>query len=481
VTQDNGRFEIDRRHILIVLMSRLKRQIWLLIFGLLFAWLLTWTPASGLDQRAWTTVCIFALCAALWATSLLPLAVTSLLAIALVPLLDVLDARTTYAYFGSKVVFFILGAFMLAAALISTGLSKRLATLIVRHAGQTPKQLVRAVFLLSAAGSTLMSEHAVAVMIFPVVRDIAKALNLKKPDSLLGRALFLAMMWGCIIGGSLTVLGGGRAPLAIGILEEVSREQVSIGFVEYIVYSFPLVAIMLVIGLTTLSRAFPHGIDSTASAMDELEKQLHEMGKVSPRELVVGLVLVVTVVLWAFAGDTHGLANIAICSMAAIFALGALKWKDIQNHVNWGIVVMYGGAICLGGVMESTGAAAWITRSVVGDSALSPTLLMLCLAPIAAFLTEFMSNSAVVAMLMPPALSLAHSYGVDLRIMTMAVVLPSNFAFMFPISTPVTAMSWSGGYFTPKSIAMAGLGMHAIAWIGMAILILGWWPFLGLL
>ena len=107
--------------------------------------------------------------------------------------------------------------------------------------------------------------------------------------------------------------------------------------------------------------------------------------------------------------------------------------------------------------------------------------MLVLLALASALLTEFMSNSAVVAMLMPPALSLAATYGIDPRAVTMLIVLPSNFAFMFPISTPVMGIAWSGGYFTPQLVARHGIVLHAIAFIGMLVLIFAWWPALGLL
>jgi sodium-dependent dicarboxylate transporter 2/3/5 len=477
----NGHFEIDRRPLVVVLFSRLKRQFWIAVFFALFAVALDLQPPAGLSPQGWSAVCIFGLCGLLWATSALPLAVTSLLAMALVPMLNILDARETYAYFGSKVVFFILGAFMLAAALIATGLSQRFATLFVRRFGGTPRRLIMAVFALCAAASTVMSGHAVAVMVFPIVRDIDRALNLQRSTSMMGRGLYFALMWGCVIGGSLTVLGGGRAPLAIGILEEASSERFSIGFLEYIHYSWPMVLILAVAAGAFLRTRFVPEIQSTKVAQAELERRLHSMGKITPKEIVVGLVVVITIVLWALAGDSHGLANIAICSIAALFAVGALDWEAIQSHVNWGIVVMYGGAICLGGVMEQTGAAAWLMEQLLADSATSAGVTMLGFAVVAAILTEFMSNSAVVAMLLPPALSFAGAQDIDLRAMTMAVVLPSNFAFMFPISTPVTGIAWSAGFFTPKMVARAGLLLHLIAWSAMALLIFVYWPAIGLL
>jgi sodium-dependent dicarboxylate transporter 2/3/5 len=476
-----ARYEIDRRPIAIVLVSRLRRQLWIALLLGIFAFLLGLAPPQGLTTAGWGTLCVFALCATLYATALLPLAITSLLAIALVPMLDILGARETYAFFGSKVVFFILGAFMLSAAMSASGLSERAATGFVRRFGRTPRRLILSIFLLCALGSTVMSEHAVAVMVFPIVRDIARALDLRQPDSNTGRGIFFGMFWGCVIGGSLTVLGGGRGPLAIGILEEATKHTLTVSFVDYSLFALPMVIVLMATGYWLLRHRFPPEIDSTAKALTELEDRLRRMGKVTPREAVVGLVLVLTIGLWAIAGEDYGLANIALVSMAALFALGAVQWRDVQEHVDWGLVVMYGGAICLGSTMERTGAALWLTERVFEGVSVGPESLMMLIALGGAVATEFMSNSAVVAMLLPPALSLAEQQGIDLRAMTMAVVLPTNFAFLLPIATPVAALAWTSGYFTPRTVVINGLVLNLFAWLAMALLIYVWWPVIGLL
>lgn len=476
------RFKIDRRPLFFVVASRLRRQLWIGLVLAIFALALGMTPPTGLAIAGWRTLCVFGLCVALWASALLPLAITSLLAIACVPLLDIMPANEAYRYFGSKVVFFILGAFMLSAALTTSGLSKRVATSVVRRFGSTPPRLVMAVFLLCALAATVMSSHAVAAMVFPIVVDIARALNLRPLRSKLGMSLFFAMAWGAIIGGSLTILGGGRGPLAIGLLEEFSSglgAPQTIAFGHFIAFAAPMVLMMLGAAAFMLHRLEPE-ITSTAPAQERLAAALHDMGKTSGREMVVGLTVIITVALWMFAGDTLGLANIAIVAMTALFVLGAMRWREVEENVNWGVLVMYGGAICLGGAMESSGAAKWLTQVLIPEG-LSPKTLLVLFALISAVLTEFMSNSAVVAMLMPPALAMGASLGIDLAAVTMVIVLPSNFAFMFPVSTPVTAIAWSAGYYSPSQVAGRGLQLHLVGFAAMLISILFIWPALGLL
>ena len=122
----NQQIFIDRRPIWIVLFDRLRRYIVLALFFGIFALLLTQEGPSDLSPEGYKVLCLFFLCVSLWSTNLIPLSITSLLAIAAVPLLGIMDASQAYSYFGNKAVFFILGVFILSASMIACGLSTRI-------------------------------------------------------------------------------------------------------------------------------------------------------------------------------------------------------------------------------------------------------------------------------------------------------------------------------------------------------------------
>ena len=194
------------------------------IFGLI-----VYLPApEGLTDDGKKALAIFVLCVIFWVSHVIPLMITSLLAIILFPLLGVLPAEKTYSLFGNQAVFFILGAFILASAVTRTGLSNRIALMFLKWFGHSPKILLLGVIVLSAFSSFWMSAHAVAAMMFPIITAIALSLELKPGESSYGRSLFLGTAWGCVIGGVATFLGGARAPLAIGMLHDTTGE--SIGF-----------------------------------------------------------------------------------------------------------------------------------------------------------------------------------------------------------------------------------------------------------
>ena len=117
-----------------------------------------------------------------------------------------------------------------------------------------------------------MSEHAVAAMLYPIIFEIIHALNLKK-EATLGKSMFFGMAWGCIIGGAATVLGGGRVPLAVEILEQTSSGAKTIGLTQYSVLAFPMVLIMGFCGWAILLKLFHPGFDSIALVRVALRKK----------------------------------------------------------------------------------------------------------------------------------------------------------------------------------------------------------------
>lgn len=467
---------IDRRPLWLILLSTFRPQLLLGLVLVGFALLLGEPEPQGLSVEGWRILCVFVLCVTLWVTNLIPLAITGLSAIALIPLLGIRDAETTYQYFGSSAVFFILGAFTLGAAVVGCGLSARLTLRAFRAYGSTSWRLVLAVFGFTAMLSCIMSEHAVAAMSFPIVWEISRSLSGKDGNRLVTKTLFFAMAWGCIIGGTATVLGGGRAPLAIGILEQSSDQSIS--FTEYMVLTFPLIVLLLGLGFVLLKMAFPKNASPVGPAREQLSLRLKEMGKMTLREKLVGFVLMITITLWVVEGEELGLANIAILSTAALFGLRLVTWKDVEENVNWGVILMYGGAITLGSAMADTGAAGWITDSVFGEWSGSSQTLLLSMGCLTMLMTEFMSNSAVIAILMAPALSLAESHGIPYWMMTMCVILPSNFAFMFPMATPATALAYSSGTFGMGEAIRRGAVLDGMGIGFLGLLIYVYWPWM---
>jgi len=470
--------QIDRRPIWLIIILRSFRPAFFLALGLLFFYLINLPTSDGLTIQGQRAIALFAVCLILWVTGILPLAITSLLAIVTVPLFGILDKKETYALFGNEAVFFILGAFILAGAVMHSGLSSRIALAIMNRFGNTPTGLLISIFLLAAALSFFMSEHAVAAMLFPIVLEIAKGLNLRPGKSNYAKSLFLALAWGCIIGGVATFLGGARVPLAVGMLKEATG--VNIDFFEYTLAVFPTVMVLLLIGYFGLTRFFPSDIEDMHLAKTIFERKIKEIGKTGYREYAVGIVMVITIVSWMLLGKRFGIANIAIISVVGLFVLKLVRWKDIEEYVNWGIILMYGGAITLGAAMEKSGAAAWIANKTIGDWTTNPAVIIALFSLLTIFLTEGMSNAAVIAILLPVGIGMASQFNMEPKLITYAIAVPAGLAFCFPMSTPANAIAVSSGYITTKDMAKAGIVMMILAWLVFNLMAKFYWPMIGI-
>ena len=470
---------VDRRPIWIVIFDRLRRYILLALFFGVFAVLLGLQGPNDLSPEGYKVLCLFILCVSLWSTNLIPLSITSLLAIASVPLLGIMDASQAYSYFGNKAVFFILGVFILSAAMIACGLSTRISIWIMEHWSGTPGQLVTSIYCFAAFSSCFMSEHAVAVILFPVIHEIAQSLNLKRDNSVFGKSMYFAMAWGCIIGGAMTVLGGGRVLLGVEMLEKATAGQQTLGILEYTKLSFPLVILMLAGGWVALKVLFPLDIQNIDPVRKALKKKATVMGKLTFQEKGIALVMGATLFCWFGYGDQLGVANIAIISIVLLFVLNLITWKMVEAHINWAIVLMYGGAICLGEVMSESGAALWLAEQIFSGLIESSVVFLLVIALLSTLLTTFMSNSAVIAILLPTAISMSPAYGINPALATMTVILPSNFAFILPIATPASALAYSSRFLNLKEMIWSGSILSLMGLVFYLFLLMFYWPMIG--
>ena len=477
VTESTPDIIVDRRPMVLVILDRLRREILLALFFAVFFFLISLEGPVDLSREGYKVLCVFFLCVSLWTTNLIPLSITSLLAIAMIPMMGIMNASDVYSFFGNKAVFFILGVFILSAAMIACGLSTRLSIWVIDNWGANPSRLLMAIYFLSAFSSCFMSEHAVAAMMFPIVLEIVNTLGLRKEDSVFGKGMFFALAWGCIIGGTATVFGGGRVLLGVEILEKTTHNA-SIGILEYTKLSFPLVFILFICGWVVLKLFFSPDITDIEPVHQVLQKKLKSMGAVTIKEKGIACVMILTLIAWFCFSEDIGIANIALISIVLLFVLNLINWRMVEEHVNWSIILMYGGAICLGEVMSQSGAALWLAKHAFEGTA-SPIIFLLLVAILSTVLTNFMSNSAVIAVLLPPALSMSDTYGISPSMVAMTVILTSNFAFMLPIGTPASAVAYSSRFISIGEMVRTGSLLSLLGMVAFATLLFFYWPLLG--
>lgn len=451
------------------------RWLWCLLAAAIYAAILALPfPAANGDIKP--ALAVFAVAAFLWGTNTLPLAVTGIVVLFLIPASGTLSPDKTYAFFGNRAVFFVLGAFILASPIMRSGLSTRLALTVVSRFGRTQKSLIAAILLLAAAMSFVLSTHAVVAMLFPVVLEVVQAAG-AKPGGRFGLAAFLALAWGSSLGGMATLLGGARAPLALGLLQSTTGESIS--FVEWTAWSLPVVLVLLGLAYGFILQIGRGTAVSLKVAHHFLAARARQLGAISRREILTALVTLLTVLLWVFRGEAWGLDTIAFFGVALSFVLQVADWREVEEDVNWGIFVMYGSAIALSAMLRETGAAAALAETLVAWIH-NPLLLFCALVLLVILLTEGMSNAAAVAVLMPIALALAAQYDLDPRAVTLGITVPSGLAFMLPSSAPAIAIVVASGYVPPFEAFYRGFWLKLSGFLLFLVMAKVYWPFVGL-
>ncbi|MBM3213651.1 DASS family sodium-coupled anion symporter [Candidatus Poribacteria bacterium] len=464
-------------------MSVRARLLVRIVAAALFVLLANLPPPAGQDLSSWLPIrhslAIFVLCLVLWVTSALPLMVTSLLPLVLFPLLGVLPEKQSFGLFGNEVVFFLLGVFILSSAIMRSGLSARIAWRMLGACRGDARLLLALTLLIPALGSFLMSEHAVAAMFFPIVLEVGNVLNVHSRHQAFGRALFLALAYGCIIGGVATYLGGGRAPLAVGILHETTGDSVS--FLRWMVANLPLVVVMLGFAFGALWWMTRDDLPDMRPVQELLEARSGTLGAMTGREKQIAALMAATIVAWAgFASWLGGLAGIALLSVVAAFAFGLLDWSEVEQDVNWGVLLMYGGAIVLGFAMQASGAAAWLSGAFLTRWHLPPWAFVALISFLSLSLTACMSNSAVVAMLLPVVLNYAADDLSMARLVTASIAVPAGLDFILPMGTPALALAFASGLLTVRQTVGYGTGLAVTAWVVFNLSAHLWLPVVGM-
>ena len=458
------------------MVSEVKPFAALFIIVALFVWGISSDSPQGLSDEGFQALMVFLLCLVLWITQLLPLPITSLLGLALLPILGVLSAGEVFSFFGNPAVFFVLGAFMLVAGVMQSGLSERLALFVLKELGSSEKKLLMAMLLLPASMAFVMPEHAVAALFLPIAWEIVRALGLRK-GHVYAQAIFFALAWGAIIGGVATLLGGARGPLALALVDELSGQSFS--FMQWSLAALPLVFSVLCVAALLLRKMTAHVHLDMQVVQDKFAERRLEMGALPIKGWLMGALMLSTVVAWIFAGHANALASIALVSVVLMFALRLVDWSEVEKHVQWGVVLMYGGAIAIGKALSDTGAATWLAHTLIPGDLLGLTLIAL-LVLITLFFTEGVSNAAAVAVVLPIAIPVGVAAGIEPVTIALTIGIVAGFAFMLPMGTPPNAMIYASGYVRPSAMLKYGLVLSGSAFVLFLLVATFWWPMIGL-
>jgi solute carrier family 13 (sodium-dependent dicarboxylate transporter), member 2/3/5 len=490
------------------------------------------TGPGGLTAGGRATAAVAVLMATWWVCESLPLAVTSLLPIVLLPMTGALDLTTTTSSYANPLVFLFLGGFVLALAMQRWGLHRRIALLTLRAVGTRPRRMVGGFMLATAGLSMWVSNTATTVMMLPIgisvlalvasrldettggesagqpagasgpsprraeaVGPVATGLEAAgpvaetSPTPRFAVGLMLGIAYAASIGSLATLIGTPPNTFLAGFLAQ--NHGIDLGFARWMLLALPLAVVFLAVSWLVLTRwLYPPEIDDIPGGAALLREELAQLGPLTRGERNVLVVFVLMAGGWIartplqelFAGTPLVAIDDAIIAIAGAVLLFALPvdarrgvftmdWASTRQ-LPWGVLLLFGGGLALAAAVADNGVDRYVGTLLAGLGDLPPLVMIAIVAGTVLLLTELTSNTATTAALVPVVAGTAVVLGIDPLLLTIPAALAASCAFALPVATPPNAIVFGTGYVTIPQMVRAGIVLNVV---GVVLIVATMW------
>lgn len=444
---------------------------------------------EGLSFAALATGALMVWMAIWWATEAVPIPVTSLLPLVVLPLIGEGTPMSVGASYGHHIVWLLFGGFVIAVGIERWNLHQRIALNIVVRAGTSRKALVLGFMVATALLSMWISNTATTLMIVPIALSAAAAL--KESDGRFVSALLLSICYAASIGGIATPIGTPTNLIAMDWLQRETGESIS--FPQWMAIGVPAACLLIPCAWWITTRTLPSGRD--ADVLEGIRKDLSSLGSVSTPEKRIALLFVIIAFLWISrlwlvrtldAGGWNTLAGfsgskvdmmIAILGAVAAFIVPAgpsekrplLEWEEAAR-IPWGVLILFGGGIALGNAVKSTGLSVWLGGNLEALGVLPTLLFVAAVVAMVIFLTELTSNVATMTTLAPILGAMAAGIGAHAASFLAPAAIAASCAFMLPVATAPNAIVYATNSVPLRDMTRKGFQLNLLG-IGIITLI----------
>lgn len=380
---------------------------------------------------------IFAFCIVLFIWDKLPMATTAILGCALMVIFKVCDFKTAFGQFSSSTVILTIGVMVIGAAISESGLAAAIGNWIVKISKESEVKLIIGTYLASAAMSAFLTNSAVLAIFIPIIMG----LSLAKKD-IKSKNLIMPIAFGCVIGGASTLVGSTQQMTAQGLLEEAGAQM-------FRTFDFtPVGGIIVLLGLLYclfIGRKRGEKIWGNRPE-EEYELKPDEKNYSKPKMIIMACIFVATVVLYI----TEWLPLAVTSTSAAVLCIitGCVTQKKAVASVNWNIVGRLAGCLGLAKALEAAGGTKIIANTfakLVGTN-MSPYLLFAILVLLVLLVSEFVSNSTAILIVLPIVLAIAPELGLNPYTFALGITLASGICVSNPLASSTLGMSMTVGY-----------------------------------
>lgn len=429
------------------------------LFLVLTIAVVTYFAAFGQPEMVRRTFATLVFAAGCWMLEVFPLPITGLMVPAVLTILGVFSPDEAFAPFSNSIIFLMIGGLVLGQSIKKHGLDKWISFGLLTYSRGNIDRLILLVMTATAFLSMWMSNTVAIAVILPVILSILAAM----PEELvnLKRKMLLGVSISTSIGGTAMLTGSTPAMIAGALLGETGQ----FGFIDWAYYGLPVSLLSLAVAFLLLKKMYPS--PKIVLNLDEIVEQKKEMKSLTPAQKEVILIFLGTIIFWFVGSRFEGwfglptsISNAAIVSVIAVlimFGLNLLDLKDLQS-IQWELVFLVGGGILLSEAMIVSGAATEISGAIASMRGSAPLIvIMVVLSLVSLLLTNFISNSATAAILIPIAIETADLLGVPSVPFVMAVALSATIAFITPVGAPSTALIYSTGRVSRGKLVTTGV------------------------
>lgn len=432
-----------------------------------------------------------------WFTEPVPIAVTALLPIVLFPLFGVASAADALKSYSSGTIYLFLGGFLIAAGIARWGLDRRIALMMIRIVGTRPKQIIFGIMMATAFLSAWVSNTATAAMMLPialavmgVVRSTRGNQQIDKAERNFGVCLLLSIAYGASLGGVVTLIGTPPNGIFVRFVEQTYGDQVS--FLDWLKISVPTMGLMLAATYIMLVNfLFKEQPDELPGGREWVAQELKLLGKLSRGEWTVLIVFVIAALLWVFGPMIRGIningmtpfkplsdTVIAMGAGISLFVIPvdakkgvhALDWASASRGIAWDVLLLFGGGLSMAAAIQKTGAADAVGAAAMALNALPDWGILAGVTSLAVFVSEFTSNTALAATLMPLVAAVASSLNMHPEALLICATIGASCAFMMPVGTPPNAMVFGTGRIKIQDMIRAGFWLNIVAVVVITVM-----------
>ena len=408
---------------------------------------------------------LFAIVTFMWEK--IPLGLTSMIVCVGLVVTGVLEWQTAFAGFIDSNVILFVAMFIVGGALFETGMANKIGG-IVTHFAKTERQLIVAIMVIVGVMSGFLSNTGTAAILIPVVIGIAAKSGYSRSR------LLMPLVFAAAMGGNLTLIGAPGNMIAQSGMEGIGLK---FGFFDYAKVGVPILIVGIIYFAFIGYKFLPNKEGSDEGIFDESKDFSH----VPKWKQYLSLVILLLTLVGMIFEEQLGIKLCVIGCMGALALMitGVISEKDALASIDLKTIFLFGGTLSLAAALEQTGAGELIAEKVIGmlgDNP-SPYVLTFVIFMLCCVMTNFMSNTATTALMVPIGISIAQGMGADSSAVLMACVIGGSCAYATPIGMPANTMVVTAGGYTFKDYAKAGVPMILVATVVSMILLPIFYPF----